>query len=141
MPNKTFTQTEIELLLQNPYTADVSQIRLYYSLAFKEFAIKEAAKGTRSVDIFSKAGYDPELLGKSRIYAAMKEFKKEAASPHGLHETRFSRERKLETLAKKDLSKQKTDKAIKQLQDRVVHLEQQIAFLKKIQSIDPPPRK
>lgn len=137
MTKKTFTQTEIQLLLQNPFTADVCPTHLYYTMAFKEYALKEAAKGETSVHIFENAGYDPEILGRTRIYAAMKSFKTEAASPLGLHESRHSREAKLETLAQKDLVKEKTDKAIQNLQDRVIHLEQQMEFLKKIQSIDP----
>lgn len=138
MTKNTFTQAEINLLLQNPYTADVCPSCLYYTLAFKEYALKEAAKGETSIRIFTKAGYDPELLGKPRMYAALKSFKREAASPQGLHESRHSREAKLYALAKQDLSKAKTENAISQLQNRVVHLEQQIEFLKKIQSIKPP---
>lgn len=137
MIKKTFTQTELQLLQQNPFTADVCPTHLYYTMAFKEYALKEAAKGETSVHIFAKAGYDPEVLGKSRIYAAMKSFKAEAASPQGLHESRHSREAKLEALAQEDLAKAKTSKAIKKLQEQVMHLEQQIEFLKKIQSIDP----
>lgn len=138
MSKNKFTQIEIELLMQNPFTANVCATHLYYTLAFKEYALKQASKGETSVKIFSDAGYDPQLLGKSRIYAAMKSFKREAISPQGLHESRHSSEAKLESLAKADLSKKKTEKAIKELQDRVIHLEQQIDFLKKIQSIDPP---
>ena len=141
MTKKTFTQTEILLLQQNPYTADVCPTHLYYTMAFKEYALKEAAKGKTSVHIFEKAGYDPEVLGKARIYAAMKSFKAEAASPQGLRESRHSREAKLEALAQKDLAKEKTDKAIQNLQNRVIHLEQQIEFLKKIQSIAPSSRR
>lgn len=138
MTKNTFNQTEMASLLQNPYTADVCPSHLYYTLAFKEYALKEAAKGNTSVHIFSNAGYDPEMLGKARIYAAMKSFKQEALSSKGLHESRHSSSSKQEALAKKDLSKKNAEKAIKQLQDRVIHLEQQIEFLKKIHSITPP---
>ena len=37
--------------------------------------------------------------------------------------------------AAKDLEKQRTSTSIKELQNRVVHLEQQIEFLKKISNI------
>ena len=138
MARNTFNQTDMEFLMQNPYTADVCSTHLYYTLAFKEYALREVANGKTSVSIFTRAGYDLEMLGKPRIYAALKSFKREAASPQGLHESCHSREAKLEALSKQDLSKKKTDKAIKELQDRVIHLEQQIEFLKKIQSIEPP---
>lgn len=131
MTKKTFSMAEMQLLQQNPFTADVCPTHLYYTMAFKEYALKEAAKGETSVHIFAKAGYDPEILGKTRIYGAMKSFKLEAASPQGLHESRHSREAKLEALAREDLAKEKTDKAIQKLQERMMHLEQQIEFLKK----------
>ncbi|MDD3252228.1 MAG: hypothetical protein PHV18_06700 [Lachnospiraceae bacterium] len=141
MSRKTFTPSEVELLRQNPYTADVCPTHLYYTLAFKEYAIRAATRGDTSIKIFSNAGYDPEVLGKPRIYAAMKSFKREAASPQGLHESRHSSEARLDALAKKDLSRQQSEKAIRKLQERVIHLEQQIEFLKKIQFINPKPPK
>lgn len=139
MSQKLFTQSEMEILLQNPFTADVCPSCLYYTLDFKKFVLKEAEKGETSVKIFARAGYDPEMLGKPRIYAAMKAFKRESASEQGLHESRHSREAKLEALAKEDLTKKKTDKAISELQKRVIHLEQEISFLKKLQSLEKSP--
>lgn len=43
--------------------------------------------------------------------------------------------KKTAQFAAKDLAKQDTDASIKELQDRIVHLEQQITFLKKISHI------
>ena len=136
MTNKRFTPEEIEIIRQNPYVVSVCSTKITYSLAFKKFAIDQAQMGLSSPQIFLMAGFDPEILGKPRIYAALKVFKSEAASPEGLREPRGkSREERLAAHAKENLAKKQTKTAIRELQDRVNHLEQQIEFLKKIQSL------
>ena len=137
MTNKRFTPEEIEIIRQNPYVISVGPVRIKYSLAFKQFAIEQSAKGVRSPEIFRKAGFDPDMMGRSRMIAALKAFKREAASPEGLHEPRGkSREERLSQFAKEDLSKKQTRRAIRELQDKVIELEQSIEFLKKIQSLE-----
>lgn len=137
MTKQRFTQEEIEIIQQNPYVVSVCSTKITYSLAFKKFAVKLAGQGIKSPEIFRRVGFDPDMLGKPRMYAALKSFKIEAASPEGLHEPRGkSQEAKLAAFAKEDLAKKQTKTAIRELQDKIVHLEQQIAFLKKIQSLD-----
>ena len=137
MTKQRFTQEEMKILRQNPYVVSVCSTKITYSLAFKKFAIEQARNGMKSPKIFQAAGFDPEMLGRPRMYAALKSFKAEAASPEGLREPRGkSREEKLAAFAKDELSKKQTKKAIRELQNKVVHLEQQIEFLKKIQSLD-----
>lgn len=134
MTNQKFTQEEMELLKQNKYVINVTPSKVTYSLAFRVFAMQEAQKGTRSPEIFRKAGFDPEILGKSRMYSALKYFKREAASPEGLHEPwGKSKEARLEKFAEQDLAQKQTKVAIRELQNKIIHLEQQIEFLKKIQ--------
>ena len=131
--NRKFTEEEMNLLRTNPNIASVSPSKLAYTLAFKEKAVEQAKlQGMTAVKIFTLAGLPPELLGRSRIAAAMKMFKLEAASPEGLHEPRGkSREARMEAFAKDDLAKKHAKVAIRELQNKVVHLEQQIEFLKK----------
>jgi hypothetical protein len=137
MTDKKFTPEEMEILRQNKYILNVTPCKLSYTLEFKQFVLKEATKGTKSKDIFIKAGFDPEIVGVSRIYAAVKAFKKEAKSPEGLRAScKRTRDDYLADFAKEDYSKKHTKTAIRDLQKRIVHLEQQIEFLKKIQSLD-----
>lgn len=130
---RKFTEDEITILQANPNIVAVTPAKLTYSLEFKQKAVQEAAKkGMTAVKIFTQAGLTPELLGKPRIAAAMKSFKREAASPEGLHEPRGkSKEARMEAFAKENLAKKQTKTAIRELQDKIVHLEQQIEFLKK----------
>lgn len=136
MTNKRLTPEELEIVRQNPYVVSASSAKITYSLVFKKFALEQSRNGIPSPQIFLMAGFDPEILGKPRMYAAVKSFKREAASPEGLREPRGkSREERLDAHAKEDLAKKQTKTAIRELQDRVNHLEQQIEFLKKIQSL------
>lgn len=138
MTNKKFTQEEMDILRQNPYVVSVSPTKITYSLAFKKFALEQARLGLKSTQIFPKAGFDPEMLGHPRMIAALKTFKREEASPEGLREPRGkSREERLAAFAKEDFGKKHTKVAIRELQKKIVHLEQQIEFLKKIQSPEP----
>lgn len=136
--NKRFTEEQMQLLMANPYVKNVTSSKITYSLEFKKKAVAQAEQGMKSVRIFKEAGLGEDILGKTRIYSAMKAFKREANSPGGLREPRVkSKEDKMAAFAKEDLSKKETKAAIKELQDKVVHLEQMIEFLKKTQF---PPR-
>ncbi len=57
--------------------------------------------------------------------------RKEAKSPKGLHETGKSRTQ----LVKEDLTKKQMKTAVKELQEEVVRLQQQVEFLKKIHQL------
>lgn len=125
-----FTQEQLEILRSNPYTEWVSAQRIHYTMDFKFFALKEAQAGLSSVKIFEKAGYDPAILGKQRIYSTIKAIKREAASPEGLKPSRGAKQAK--RFAEANLSKHKDSTAIKKLQEQIIYLEQEIEFLKKI---------
>ena len=137
MTDKKFTPEEIEQLRQNKYVLNATENKISYSLEFKQFVMKETELGTKSPDIFIKAGFDPEMLGKSRIYAAVKGIRKQAKSTEGLRaSSKKSRNERLAEFAQEDYSKKHTKVAIRELQKKIVHLEQQIEFLKKIRSLD-----
>ena len=128
---KLFTEQEIEILKQNPFTASVSERQIRFTVEFKRFLLSEHEKnGTPWKEAFRKAGYDPEILGKNRVQRAVERIREEAASPRGLHET----------VAKNHYSKEnervQTQKAIRQLQEEVLRLQQQVEFLKKTQMLD-----
>ena len=133
MKSIPFTQNQMNLLYQNPYTAKVTSNTISFTLEFKIFALNEAQAGTSSVKIFIKAGYDPEILGKQRIYSAIKKIKKQAASPRGLQPPRgMTKEKRAEQFAKAELSNMKTATAIDELQNKVIALEEKIEFLSKL---------
>ena len=93
-----FTPKQIEELKNNPFTLFVNESQIRFTVEFKKFLLAEREKNhTPWKDIFCKAGYSSETLGIDRMYAAVKNIRKEAASPQGLHET----------ISKKKLEKEK----------------------------------
>ena len=125
-----FTPNQIEELKSNPFTLSVNELQIRFTVEFKKFLLAEREKnGTPWKEIFRKAGYDPDVLGKNRIDKIIQTVRKEAASPKGLHETTSKK-----TL-NKQVKKHHQQKEIEELQKEVVRLQQQIDFLKKIQML------
>lgn len=63
-----FTPEQVELLAQNPFTAKVNRRQMPFTLEFKNLFLSRYEEGNSSVEIFMDYGYDPDILGKHRIY-------------------------------------------------------------------------
>lgn len=133
----TYTNEQIQLLAQNPYTHSVTPYRLTFTLEFKEFFMSQVyLPGMTGPKILKAAGYDPKMFTRPTLDKIRSKILAEAASSEGLQPPKgLSQAERTEAYAKKDLDKQRTSTSIKELQNRVVHLEQQIEFLKKISNI------
>ena len=124
-----FTKEQKEVLAANPFTLSVNDYQIRFTVEFKKYLIAEREKnGTPWKEIFRKAGYDPTMLGKNRIDSIIKTIRKESVSEKGLHETAAKKSKNLEA--------KQTQKAIRELQEEVLHLQQQIEFLKKLQMLN-----
>ena len=135
--NKVFTEDQIAVLSENPFTYSVSAYRISFTVAFKQFFYDQTQVPKMTTrKIMRAAGYDPEWFGNTCLNSIRLRILREAASPEGFKEPRgMSSAEKAAAFAAKDLSRQHTDKSIKELQDRIVHLEAQIEFLKKISHV------
>ena len=133
----SYTEEQIRILEQNPYTHNVTPYKIFFTLEFKEFFVSQVAlPGMTTRKIFKAAGYDPEMFTRSALDSIRSKILKESKSPEGLKPPRgLSPAQRTAVYAKKDLDAQRTSTSIKELQNRVVHLEQQIEFLKKISNI------
>lgn len=67
MSKEKFTEEQIELLRNNPYTKSVSPNQIRFTDDFKGEFWKEYLEGTHPKDIFKKLGYQPEMIGDRRI--------------------------------------------------------------------------
>ena len=67
MPGKTFTPEEIRILSENPNTFEVSTYRLAFTKEAKERILELSASGKSARSIVIELGYDPEMLGHSRV--------------------------------------------------------------------------
>lgn len=135
--NNKLTEAQIEVLKGNPFTHSVSANRISFTVAFKQFFYDQTRiPGMTTRKIMHAAGYDPEWFSDVNLDGIRKRIMREAASPEGFKEPRgMSSAERTAAFAAKDLSRKNTDNAIKELQDRIVHLEAQIEFLKKISHI------
>jgi hypothetical protein len=129
-----FTPEQQEILRANPYTLSVNDRQIRFTIEFKRFLLNEIEKpGITHKQAFRNAGYDPDILGHSRVQSIILHLRRQAASPGGLRETGPSRDR----LAKEDLSKKRTETAIRELQKELLKTQQELAFLKKILQLPP----
>lgn len=120
-----FTDEEKAEYLNNPYTAKVTDCRVFFTLAFKQFVLKEIDKpGMTAEKVFAKAGYRKEIFTPNVRRYIIQMIRKEAASPEGLQEPPPAPKEKC-------VRKKHHETEFRELQERVSILEQQIEFLKK----------
>lgn len=139
MAKLNFTQKQIDELKVMQYTAFVNESRLILTLEFKKKFMQEIQeKGATSLKIFQNAGYYPKYLTKQQVYNKAKRIKIEAASEQGLRESPSERHVKnsLIKFQEAEMDNKQTRIALRELQNRMVYLEQQIEFLKKVRLLD-----
>ena len=134
MKKRTYTDEQIQRLLQNPYTYDVTPYKIQFTLEFKQFFMSKInEKGMTTFKIMEAAGYDIHDFNRPLLDHLRQKIKAQAASPEGLQPPRvLSHSEKIKAFAEKDLAQQKTKQSIAELQKHVAHLEAQVEFLKKI---------
>lgn len=67
MSKLTFTPEQIQILKANPYVKNVSEKSITYSDEFKRYFVSESLGSKTAKQLFIEAGFDPEMIGKSRI--------------------------------------------------------------------------
>lgn len=128
MSTRSFTSEEQELLKQNKYTHSVSANTISFSIEFKEEFWKRYQAGERPRDIVRELGYDPDLLGVTRISGLQGMIRKQA------EEGRF-REGQHASYAMSnhpDYSAIPDDQKLKAMEHELYYLRKEMEFLKKI---------
>ena len=130
---KIFSPEEIKILKANPYTARVSSHSISFTVQFKEDFWNLRLLGYTGASAFRALGYDPDILGFYRVHNLTKRIRYAAHKPGGIQAsvTRKMRIRRTSSGAKGTQKFQQEDTA-RQLQQEIVYLQQQMAFLKKI---------
>ena len=132
-----FTEEQIRVLELNPYTYSVDSNRITFTLEFKKFFVDQIRNHQKTTpEVLKTAGYDPSWFAQGCKSSIRKRILKEADSERGLRPPRgLSTEERIAAFEAKDLSTQRADTSIKELQERIVYLEKQVEFLKKISNI------
>ena len=130
---KRFSPAEVEKLRANPYTERVTAEQISFALAFKEEFWRLSVEGCTGNIAFRRLGYDPEVLGFERVHNITKRIRRAARTPEGLQGKATSRMRiSKENFSRAELEKMSRRESEQRLQNEIVHLQQQMAFLKKL---------
>ena len=129
---KKFSAAEQELLRANPYTEKVTEHQISFTLAFKEAFWRLSVEGCTGNMALRKLGYDPELLGFERVHNITKRIRRAGKSPEGIQPAPKSRMRiSREQFGAAELEKMSRRESERRMQQEIVYLQQQMAFLKK----------
>jgi len=129
MSKKVFTNEEVEMLRSNPYTYAVTPHILSFTKEFKELFWKEYQGGEIPRQILEKHGYPADALVQERILGIAHTIKGQYYSEEGLREGSLKRNPSAGTPCAT------TEETVRQLQNEVQYLRQEMEFLKKISSI------
>ena len=125
-----YTKAEMEELKKNKYVEEVKKDKITFTKEFKILFIKEFNNGKGNLQIFSENGLNPLLVGKRRIKAYTRNWKKQAKN-----DPTFSRQGYHPIKKETNEDKKKRLQDIKYLQKRVNQLEMENEFLKKVQTL------
>ena len=133
----SYTNEQVATIAQNPYSHAVTPYKVTFTLEFKEFFVDQVKNhGLTTPKILQVAGYDTSMFTRAAMDHLRQSILKEANSPEGLKPPKgLSQAERIKAYAQKDLDAQRTSTSLKEMQQRIAHLEQQIEFLKKIQNI------
>lgn len=135
MAKNKFTQEQIEKLRLNPYTYSVTETTLRYTKEFKEEFWRRIQDGDKTRKILTDLGYDPDMLGKSRMISVYTQVKEEACSKDGFRD--FS----TRTCNPKSPNAGKYDGipenlVMQRMQTDLIHMRQELDFLKKVLALN-----
>ena len=129
MSKVKFTEEQQQELRNNKYTAKVTANSLSFTKEFKELFHNEYLTGVIPREILRRYGYPVEILGKQRIWGIAHCIKKEYESNGSFRDVRSPRPAPARS---EELT---PEQQIKQLQQKLDYLTQEVEFLKKISSI------
>ena len=120
------TDEEKAELLSNPYTARITDCKVVFTLAFKQLVMENInTPGMTARKLFQMAGYSDSLFSNHVRRYTIASIRKEASSEKGLQEPSKG--------SPVPVKKKHTETEFRELQERVLILEQQVSFLKKSQ--------
>ena len=94
MSRKPFTNEQILMLRQNPYTYSVTQFQLNLTKEFKEIFFSEYQAGELPRKILEDHGFDPAVLGERRIWSISGHIRKQYMKYGCFHEGSHTHERR-----------------------------------------------
>ena len=124
---KKYTQKQIKELKSNPYTLKVSDKRIFFTIEFKKIFWKKYQAGMSPRSIFKEMDYNLDYFGQKQIDSIVQRVKKEALA--GEFTEGYSRINRIKI---NEPSSDITPQNIKQMQNELLYLRQEVDFLKKV---------
>ena len=127
-----FTEEQIRILAENPYTRRVSECSLSFTPQFLRDACRMRADRIPYPQILREHGYDPQMIGERRMYHIGEIIKGKTPADFPDRPLPRSKIREFDQASDK--------RAMKQMQLEMKRMHQEIEFLKKIMAtgiIDP----
>ena len=124
---KKYTQKQIKELKQNPYTFKVDEQRIFFTVEFKKIFWRKYQAGMSPRAIFKELDYSLDYFGQKQIDSIVQRIKKEAMA--GEFTEGYSRNNRMKIKeSEEDISPQN----IKQIQNELLYVRQEVDFLKKV---------
>ena len=129
MAKKKFTPEQMTELRQNPYTYNISECQIFFTAEFKEKFYQLRQKGLTSKEAIASLGYDPDILGETRIDGINHLINKAVREGRGFREGVTPR-----TSILNEECPELTRENFLRMQHELLYLKQEMEFLKKITS-------
>ena len=124
---KKYTQKQINELKSNPYTFQINDKRIFFTIEFKKVFWRKYQAGMSPRAIFKELNYNLDYFGQKQIDSIVQNIKKEALT--GEFKEGYSRNNRIKI---KEPSNDITPQNIKQMQNELLYLRQEVDFLKKV---------
>ena len=124
---KKYTKNQIKELKQNPYTLKIDEQRIFFTIEFKKVFWRKYQAGMSPRSIFRELNYNLENFGQKQIDSIVQRIKKEALN--GEFTEGYNRINRVKI---KETTSEITPQNLKQMQNELLYLRQEVDFLKKV---------
>lgn len=124
---KKYTQNQIKELKSNPYTLQVNDKRIFFTIEFKKVFWTKYQAGMSPRAIFKELNYNLDYFGQKQIDSIVQRIKKEALT--GEFTEGYCRNNRMKIKAPDE---EISEKSIKQMRIELLYLRQEVDFLKKV---------
>lgn len=124
---KKYTKKQIKELKQNPYTFQIDEQRIFFTIEFKKVFWTKYQAGMSPRSIFRELNYNLENFGQKQIDSIVQRIKKEALN--GEFTEGYNRINRVKI---KETTSEITPQNLKQMQNELLYLRQEVDFLKKV---------
>ena len=131
---KKYTQKQIKELKANPYTLQVSDKRIFFTIEFKKVFWTKYQSGMSPRAIFKELNYNLDYFGQKQIDSIVQRVKKEALA--GEFTEGYQRYKRMKIKEPELLN---SEQVLQQMQHEMLYLRQEVEFLKKVLKKDKDP--